>query len=333
MKNMQSDDQIRSENRSGNQPRREAGGGQSTDKPEASEIARTEIDRDKRDKTRIMWLLSSDLFPLLASAMRVELSNFYMAFQQMVSDEQREEVPEVDLYAARMDRSYFRMLRMVNNLTAAVYLRGQEEYDLQPWDIVETVGRICYNSEELAAWKHIRLKFQCDFSYHVVMIDRRSIEMALYHLLSNAMKNTPSGGVITVRLRQSGDQIALEVADTGHGMTGEQQKALFDLCVNWDRDRVTPGSFGLGLPLCCSVARGHGGTLQAASLLGRGCVMTLSVPDKVPSESACVMRQNQIAPEDDNGFNPTLLALSDAMPLDAFRLYHNHDQEREEDQD
>ena len=78
-----------------------------------------------------------------ASQLRGSLGNIYSAFNRIVTREMREGNPELDKNAALLYQSYYRMLRLVNNLTNAAELYGQWELPMRNGDIVELCRRIC----------------------------------------------------------------------------------------------------------------------------------------------------------------------------------------------
>ncbi|MCP4541446.1 MAG: GAF domain-containing protein [Chloroflexi bacterium] len=98
-------------------------------------------------------------------------------------------------------------------------------------------------------------------------------------LLSNAIKFTPAGGAIAVQLRQEGDQIVLRVADTGIGISPDQQACIFDRFYQIDgsASRRYEG-MGLGLALAKEVVEIYGGTIGVESVVGKGSIFTVTLP-------------------------------------------------------
>lgn len=105
------------------------------------------------------------------------------------------------------------------------------------------------------------------------------MRQALGNLVSNALRHTPGGGTVTLAARCEGDDIVLEVADTGSGITAEELPHVFDRFwrAEKSRSRRTGGS-GLGLPIVRHLVAAHGGTARAKSEPGEGSVFTLRVP-------------------------------------------------------
>lgn len=88
------------------------------------------------------------LFANIAAQLRGALSNLRLAASQLVPPAQREQDPELDARAALLDQSYYQLLRLVNDLSAASqYLGGGQPLPLQDRDIVDTVRELCVQAE------------------------------------------------------------------------------------------------------------------------------------------------------------------------------------------
>jgi signal transduction histidine kinase len=113
-----------------------------------------------------------------------------------------------------------------------------------------------------------------------VHADRTVLKQVLVNLLDNAIKYTPLGGRITVRVR-NGDAhtTAIEVEDTGPGIAPEHRERVFDRFYRVDeaRSRDTGGA-GLGLAIAKWGAEVHGGRLELESKPSSGCIFRLLLP-------------------------------------------------------
>ena len=110
--------------------------------------------------------------------------------------------------------------------------------------------------------------------------DRELLAQALTNLLDNAVKYTPTGGTITIRLEQNGDTARLSVADTGPGVPEVDRGRVLQRFTRLDQARSQPGA-GLGLALVNAVTMQHHGRL----LLGDnqpGLIVTLELPALSP---------------------------------------------------
>ena len=131
-----------------------------------------------------------------------------------------------------------------------------------------------------AAGRLDRHDVRVDASSAWVDADETRMEQVIANLLGNALKYTPHGGRVDVRVRVDRDDARLEVADTGQGLPAELIDRVFDVFVQGDRtlDR-SQGGLGLGLSLVKALVEMHGGTVQAHSDgPGKGSVFTVRLP-------------------------------------------------------
>ena len=196
---------------------------------------------EKKDESRL------DLLPNVTAQMRIALGNIHLAAAAIAPAGAREQDPELDRRAAVLDQSYYQLLRLVSNLTAAGSLKADDPLPTRDRDLVALIREACERSVSLAAMLGIRLSFSCAEKAHVCAIHAASLEQLLFQLLSNALKFTPSGGSVTVELKFSGGRVLLSVTDTGCGISDERILTLFD---RYDhKDLMDPPPHGLGLGL------------------------------------------------------------------------------------
>ncbi|MFH0175934.1 sensor histidine kinase [Streptomyces cacaoi] len=114
-----------------------------------------------------------------------------------------------------------------------------------------------------------------------VEADPVRLRQAVSNLLSNAVRHTPPGGRVTLRsyVTEGGDEVAVEVSDTGSGIPAGDVPHVFDRFwrAEKSRNRSTGGS-GLGLAIVLKLAEAHGGTASVTSTEGQGSVFTLRLP-------------------------------------------------------
>ena len=117
-----------------------------------------------------------------------------------------------------------------------------------------------------------------------VQADPDRIGQVFANLLSNALRHTPAGGVITISAADEGDWVRFAVADSGPGLTPEEQALAFDRFWRADearrRDR---GGAGLGLPIARQLVRLHGGELWVESSPGAGALFAFRLPVAQPN--------------------------------------------------
>ncbi len=131
------------------------------------------------------------------------------------------------------------------------------------------LGSLAHGTVELlrtkAKDKHITLRSEVESGIQV-MADRRALEQVLVNLLDNAVKYTPSGGVVRVRADREGQRVAIWVIDTGPGIERHHLPRLFERFYRADRGRARDaGGTGLGLAIVKHLAQAMGGEVGVDS--------------------------------------------------------------------
>jgi PAS domain S-box-containing protein len=113
----------------------------------------------------------------------------------------------------------------------------------------------------------------------LVAADRRWLSLAVDELLDNAVKFSPEGGRILVKVGRVDDRVEISVADHGMGMSSEQYDVVFGDFVQGDSsDTRRFGGLGLGLAVVRRVVEGLGGTIRCRSTVGRGTLFVITLP-------------------------------------------------------
>jgi signal transduction histidine kinase len=121
----------------------------------------------------------------------------------------------------------------------------------------------------------VQLRFEQQNSV-AVLGDEGRLRQVFLNLLDNALKYTPPGGSVTVRVGTDG---AVSVEDTGIGIPEEHLPYVFDRFYRVDKARTrAEGGAGLGLSIARSIVLAHGGRIDITSRLGRGTVCTVLLP-------------------------------------------------------
>ncbi|MBA2713669.1 MAG: HAMP domain-containing histidine kinase, partial [Rubrobacteraceae bacterium] len=119
------------------------------------------------------------------------------------------------------------------------------------------------------------------FPRHAVKatFDRGQVRQVASILLDNAVKYTPEGGNVTVRVGEGDDRAHVEVSDTGVGIPEQELPLIFERFHRLDSSR-TQGGAGLGLSIARQIVEAHGGTIETRSTVGQGSTFTLVLPQK-----------------------------------------------------
>jgi signal transduction histidine kinase len=116
-------------------------------------------------------------------------------------------------------------------------------------------------------------------SADAALIDSDKISQAVINLLSNALKFTPQGGTVSVRVSDGTEGVRIDVADTGIGISAEDLPRVFERFYRADssRSRATGGA-GIGLSIAKAIVEAHGGSIRARSEPGKGSEFSIILP-------------------------------------------------------
>lgn len=254
-----------------------------------------------------------EVLPGIAVQLRGALANIHGALGRLAPERLRDRDTGTDRSAAILCQSYYKILRVVNNLSDAPMLAEDKPLDTENVELVELLEGLCRQGQVLAELMDLRLVFTCRDRAHVIAANRELLERLFWNLVSNAMKFTPPGGTIEVALRTGPECVLLCVKDSGPGIPQDKMERLFDRWQHSNMDLPAHG-LGLGLPLCRRIAQGHGGSLVVSSREGQGTTVTVRLPDRRSGVTLVRDMPFHYA----GGFNPTLVELADALPYQAF---------------
>lgn len=188
----------------------------------------------------------------------------------------------VDAYAQMVDRCLVRiaaMRRLINDLLDVTRLEsGQTKREFEKLDVREACRNAVETVTPEAATKKVAITLRAPAPVPMTA-DRGELELLLTNLVTNAVKYNRSGGRVDISARVSNGTIIVEVADTGIGMTAEEQARLFKDFgrIKNEKTRNIPGT-GLGLSTAKKVALLYGGDLQVESAPDIGSTFTLTLP-------------------------------------------------------
>ena len=159
-------------------------------------------------------------------------------------------------------------------------LSGKLRIDARPVDLASAVEAAVASARGSATAKEIRLEVDLDASGDPVVGDEHRLQQVVWNLVSNAIKFTPPGGTVRVRLKRSSTSAFIAVSDTGEGIEPALLPHVFERF--WQAEGVMNrkhGGLGLGLAIVRYMAEAHGGTVRAESPgRGRGATFTVELP-------------------------------------------------------
>ena len=169
-----------------------------------------------------------------------------------------------------------RLIKLSNNILDIHRIQDAEvELTKTEFDINDLIRKTILGFQQRALDKRIMITSHFAHPSDIVFADEEKIGRVMYNLIDNALKFTPEEGEITVETTANAatGKITISVADTGRGMTEEEQKRVFDRFYKGDQSRNEDkmGS-GLGLSIVKEFVRAHGELVTVESEVGVGSV-------------------------------------------------------------
>ena len=246
-----------------------------------TEALRTLVSR-LRDSFARQRQFTGDLAHELKTSVAIIKSGAQVLLQSTRSaTEYRGGIEELLSDCERMESLVERMLRL-----ARVEQWSEEgtRERLATADLAATCEAAISRVAALAAAKDISIKFEGS-SPMKLHADSEDLELVWVNLLDNAVRHSPQGSTVTLRLKKyrAGDA-SVEVTDAGEGIPPEEIPQVFERFHRGNNSKGrTSGSFGLGLAICKAIVEAYGGSIHLKSDLGRGTSVSVQLPiDSVP---------------------------------------------------
>jgi signal transduction histidine kinase len=174
------------------------------------------------------------------------------------------------------------LLAMINDILDLSQIEaGKTVLNISEFSLVRIAEGIIESLKEKATAEQITLKLDLQINPRCdrFTADMRRVEQILWNLLTNAIKFTPEGGTVTLRLWVEDDTAIFQVEDTGIGISEEQLPLLFEKFQQLDTPyRRHYGGTGLGLALTKQLLELHRGRIEVESTVGIGSIFTVWIP-------------------------------------------------------
>lgn len=239
---------------------------------EAAKQEKLAADNANAAKTRLLAMVSHDL--------RGPLNPILVAV----------DIAESDPVVAERAKESLRLIRsgvaeevqlIEDLLDVARFATGKFKLSMAAVEIHTAMEKTLLSCKESLKEKKINLETNFAATVTNVKGDTSRLQQVFWNLLSNAIKFTPEGGNISVRSFDApADRIAIEVKDSGVGISPEKLPFIFNMFEQGGTDITARfGGLGLGLTICRGIIEAHGGTITASSPgEGQGSVFVVRLP-------------------------------------------------------
>ncbi len=174
--------------------------------------------------------------------------------------------------------------QMVGLITDFLNVEAMEQGKINlhrlPLSLSDLTGYVLSINKQLAKKKQQSVELiLCESTESMVLADSERLYQSIENLFSNAVKYSPFGSTIIVRVERSGEHVRVSVKDTGAGLSDDDQKKLFGKFQKLSpRPTGNETSTGLGLSIAKMIVELHGGKIWAESAPGRGSTFYIQLP-------------------------------------------------------
>jgi signal transduction histidine kinase len=180
-----------------------------------------------------------------------------------------------------IERSARTQSRLIEDLLdTARIASGKLRLDIQPVDLTSLIENAVEVQRPASEAKRIEIELELNAGREVITGDPDRLQQVVWNVLSNAIKFTPKGGGVVVRLERADPHVRITVTDTGPGISPEYLPFIFDRFHQADSSSTRRSTgLGLGLSLVRHLVELHGGTVTAENLgEGQGARFTINLP-------------------------------------------------------
>lgn len=186
--------------------------------------------------------------------------------------EQRVKYANIILYNSK------RLSSLAKNMLQLTLLDREEiELELTNYSLVEQMNRVISTQENQAMEKNIEIVFEMPKKEIFIEGDEQRLEQVWTNIISNAIKYTNEGGLITITMKKNSKDIEVSIEDTGIGMSKEVVSHIFERFYREDKARNVEGN-GLGLAIAKSIVDLHHGKIDILSQVDVGTNFIVRLP-------------------------------------------------------
>jgi len=241
--------------------------------------------RQVMDEANVATRTKSEFLASMSHELRTPL-NSILGFAEMIGDQHIGPIGNLRYadYAKTIMVSGKLLLGMVNDILDIERIEsGQFKLEIEHLDLGDVINECQKILQSRADLKGVSLRVDDGQINTIVPLDadRRVLSQILINLITNAIKFTPKGGAVVLSARATNNHHEIEVRDTGIGIPKEKIPTLTDPFTRHEPDPfLAQDGVGLGLAICSSLIAQHKGDLKIESEIGKGTVVTVTLPSR-----------------------------------------------------
>lgn len=236
-----------------------------------------------RDMTeeRQLEKMRKDFIANVSHELRTPIS-MLQGYSEAIVDDIAESPEEKREMAKVIYDESLRMGRLVNELLDLARMEsGHIHLNLEDINLFSFMNRINHKFQGLAKENGIQLSLEMEKDIEPIVFDPDRIEQVLTNLIDNALRHTPEGGFVKIRVGPDEKGLLVEVADSGSGIPKEDLPFVFERFYKADKARTRGrAGTGLGLAIAKNIIDAHRGHISVQSNIGQGTTFTFLIPRK-----------------------------------------------------
>lgn len=222
--------------------------------------------------------LRADLLRSISHDLRTPLTSISGNASNLLSNENEfSQETRMQIYGDIYDDSMW-LIKLVENLLSVTRIEdGRMDLRMSAELMDEVIAEAMRHTDRNRAGRKIEVS--SDEEFILGKMDARLIVQVVINLVDNAVKYTPEGAQIRIHTGKKDGMVVVSVSDTGSGIPDEQKSKVFEMFYT-GTNRAADGrrSLGLGLGLCRSIIRAHGGEIWVSDNKPQGAVFTFTLP-------------------------------------------------------
>ncbi|MDN5348065.1 MAG: hypothetical protein PWP65_1629 [Clostridia bacterium] len=180
-----------------------------------------------------------------------------------------------------------RLRRLVTELLDLQKIEaGRMEMEMKEVSLSVIARRVADKFQALAEERKINLSRDIPAGLSPALANPDRLEQVLINLLDNAIRVTPAGGEVKIKVKEFPEEFRIAVSDTGPGIPPEEQPLIWERFYKVDKSRTrSTGGTGLGLAIAKAIVEAHGGSIEIRSQPGAGSTFVFTIPKHIPNEN------------------------------------------------
>lgn len=235
---------------------------------------------ESNEKLKELDQIKNRFFANISHELRTPLTLLLSPLESMMHSTSKQFDGQTRSLMSIMHGNGMRLLKLINDLLDLVRLEsGRMEVKREPLEMNAFVRGLMGAAQQMADSKGLKLETTVQPDLGPLMVDSNKLEKTILNLVFNALKFTPKGGTVALRVQRQDEQLVIEVEDTGVGISEKNLPHVFDRF--WQADNSSKRKYqgvGIGLSLVKELTEVQGGSVSVKSQEGKGTTFAVNLP-------------------------------------------------------